>query len=175
MASGEANTAAIPAVLRGCSTWPDDRRPSHFYVNYQLTTLTMPIPAFSADWAAAFRDAVNNDSGYRDAAKGWTNPVAMVIATGDGPAAGMAVQVDLQAGTCLSAAALHADDVSAPYVLSADLATWKEIVTGGSDPLMAVARGKVKLARGSLGTLMLHAKGAKALVACAKQIDTLWP
>lgn len=135
----------------------------------------MPIPAFSDAWAAAFLTAVNDDAGYRDAAKGWTNPVAMVIAAGAGPAAGMAVQVDLRAGTCLSAAALLADDVSAPFVLSADLATWREIVTGGSDPLMAVARGKVKLARGSLGTLMLHAKGAKALVACAQKIDTLWP
>ncbi len=135
----------------------------------------MSIPAFSAAWAAAFLTAVNDDPAYRDAAKGWTNPVAMVIAPGDGPAAGMAVQVDLDAGTCLSAAALPAGDVSAPFVLSADLATWKEIVTGGSDPLMAVARGKVKLTHGSLGTLMLHARGAKALVACAQKIDTLWP
>jgi putative sterol carrier protein len=135
----------------------------------------MSIPAFSEAWAAAFRAAVNNDAAYRDAAKGWTNPVAMVIDEDAGPAAGMAVQVDLKAGTCLSAVALSAEAVSAPFVLSADLATWKEIVTGGSDPIMAVARGKVKLSRGSLGTLMLHAKGAKALVACAQKIDTLWP
>jgi hypothetical protein len=38
-----------------------------------------------------------------------------------------------------------------------------------------VARGKVKLTKGSLGTLMMNAKGAKALVACAQEIDTLWP
>lgn len=135
----------------------------------------MSIPAFSDAWAAAFRTAVNDDAGYRDAARGWTNPVAMVIEASAGRASGMAVQVDLDAGTCLSAAALSADDVSAPFVLSADLATWKEIVTGGFDPIMAVARGKVKLARGSLATLMMHAKGAKALVACAQKIDTLWP
>ena len=67
------------------------------------------------------------------------------------------------------------DDVSAPFVLTADLATWKEILGGGTDPIMAVARGKVKLTHGSLATLMMHSRGAKALVACAQKIDTLWP
>ena len=135
----------------------------------------MSIPAFSSAWADAFLIAVNCDAGYRDAAKGWTNPVALLVEPGPGLADGAAVQVDLEAGTCLSAAAITPDAVTAPFVLAADLATWKDIVAGASDPIMAVVRGKVKLARGSLATLMLHAKGAKALVACAQQIDTLWP
>jgi len=135
----------------------------------------MPIPAFSADWASAFLTAVNSDDLYRDAGKGWTNPVALVVEPGLRIDAGAAVQVDLQAGLCLSAASLAPADVSAPFVLSADLDTWKEIVGGNTDPIMAVARGKVRLTHGSLGTLMLHAKGAKALVACARKIDTLWP
>ena len=135
----------------------------------------MPIAAFSSAWADAFLDAVNTDGAYRDAAKGWTNPVALLVEPGAGVTDGAAVQLDLQAGTCLSAASLTPEAVSAPFVLSADLATWKEIVGGASDPLMAVARGKVKLTRGSLATLMMHSKGAKALVACAQKIDTLWP
>ena len=135
----------------------------------------MPIPAFSADWASAFMTAVNSDDTYRDAAKGWTNQVALVVEPGVDIDTGAAVQVDLQAGTCLSASSLAPADVSAPFVLSADLDTWKEILGGAADPIMAVARGRVRLTRGSLGTLMLHAKGAKALVACAQKIDTLWP
>ena len=135
----------------------------------------MPIPAFTAAWADAFLGAVNADAAYHDAAKGWTNPVALVVSPGVGIADGAAVQVDLQAGTCLSAASMGIDEVSAPFVLTADLATWKEIVGGGTDPIMAVARGKVKLTRGSLATLMMHSRGAKALVACAQKIDTLWP
>jgi len=135
----------------------------------------MPIPAFSPAWAIAFHEAVNSDSAYREAGKGWTNPVALVVEAGPGIEAGAAVQVELEAGTSLSAASLRPDDVTAPFVLSANLETWKEIVGGETDPIMAVARGKVKLARGSLGTLMLHARGAKSLVACAQKIDTLWP
>ena len=85
------------------------------------------------------------------------------------------MQVDLAAGICLTASAIAPADVSAPFVLSADLDTWKDIVDGGSDPLTAVAIGKVKLTRGSLGTLMVHSRGARALLASAKAIDTLWP
>jgi putative sterol carrier protein len=119
--------------------------------------------------------AVNTDDTYRSTAKGWTNPVALVVTPDTALPHGAAVQVNLVAGVCLSAESVLPAAVTAPFVLSADLATWKEIVAGAIDPIMAVARGKVKLASGSLGTLMLHAKSAKALVACAQQIDTSWP
>lgn len=135
----------------------------------------MPITAFSPAWASAFRDAVNADAVYRDAGAGWTNAVALVVSdTGEPGTNGVAVEVDLRAGTCLTAAAIAPDTVRAPFVLSADADTWKEILDG-ADPIMAIVRGRVKLTQGSLGTLMLHAKGAKALVACARTIDTLWP
>jgi putative sterol carrier protein len=119
--------------------------------------------------------AVNTDDTYRSTAKGWTNPVALVVTPDTALPHGAAVQVNLVAGVCLSAESVLPAAVTAPFVLSADLATWKEIVAGAIDPIMAVARGKVKLAQGSLGTLMLHAKSAQALVACAQQIDTSWP
>ncbi|MES3035135.1 MAG: hypothetical protein V4813_14150 [Gemmatimonadota bacterium] len=135
----------------------------------------MPIPAFSTAWADALLAVVNRDATYRDAARGWTNPVALVVEPGAGVDDGAAVQVNLQAGTCLSADALPPTAVSAPFVLSADLATWKEIVGGNTDPLAAVVRGTVRLTRGSLATLMLHARGAKALLECARQIETHWP
>ena len=135
----------------------------------------MPITAFSDAWAAAFRDAVNTNDAYSDAGKSWTNPVALVVEPFTGAPAGAAVQVELVAGHCLGAAALAPEAVTAPFVLTADVETWKSIVMGSTDPIMAVARGKVKLTRGALGTLMLHAKAAKALVTCAHDISTDWP
>ena len=135
----------------------------------------MSIPAFSSAWADAFLLAINSDPAYRHAGRSWKNPVALVVEPGDGMAHGAAIQADLEAGVCLSAAAVAPAEVSAPFVLSGNLAAWKDIVSGGSDPIMAVARGKVKLTRGSLGALMLHANAARALVVCAQQIDTQWP
>jgi putative sterol carrier protein len=135
----------------------------------------MSIPAFSPAWADAFRQAVNTDAGYRDAAARWTNPVALVVEPGEGLEAGVAVQMDLAAGTCLGAEALAPDAVTAPFVLSAGLTNWKRILVEDADPIAAVARGDLRLTRGSIGTLMLHARGAKALLHCARQIATAWP
>lgn len=118
---------------------------------------------------------MNRDTDYRDVAKGWSNLVALVVEPEAGVTDAVAVQVDLKAGTCLSAAALAPDDVSAPFVLTGDLAAWKDLLAGISDPIMSVARGKVKLTRGSLTTLMLHAKAARALLACAQAVETRWP
>lgn len=135
----------------------------------------MSIPAFSPAWADALRQAVNTDATYRDAAAKWTNPVALVVEPGDGLAGGAAVQVDLAAGTCQGAESLAPESVTASFVLSAGLAHWRQILDGDADPIAAVAKGDVRLTRGSLGTLMLNARSAKALLACARQIPTLWP
>ncbi len=135
--------------------------------------MTGSIPAFSTAWAEALLHAINADEAFRAAARGWTNVVALVVA--EVAAVTNAVQVDLNAGTCRAAAAVHPDEVTAPFVLAADLAIWREIIGGSGDPILAVAAGKVKLTRGSLGTLMLHSRAAKALLVCARQIDTLWP
>lgn len=135
----------------------------------------MSIPAFSPAWANALRQAVNADPNYRDAAARWTNPVALVVEPGDGVAAGAAVQVELAAGACHGAVSLAPDAVTAAFVLSAGLDSWKLILDGDTDPMAAVARGDVRLTRGSLSTLMLNARGAKALLACARQIPTVWP
>ena len=135
----------------------------------------MAIPAFSTAWADALLKAVNADGVYRDAASGWTNPVALVVAPGIDVVSGAAVQLDLAAGCCLRAESLTPDSVSAPFVLSAALDIWKEIFSGATDPFTAVAHGTVTLTRGSRFALMLHARGARALLAAAQNIDTLWP
>jgi putative sterol carrier protein len=135
----------------------------------------MTIPAFSPAWAEALLLAVNGDQAYRAAASGWTNPVALVVEPGLGISLGAAVQLNLAAGSCLSAESMAAERVTAPFVLSAALAIWKDIIGGRTDPFTAVARGTVTLTRGSMFTLMLHARGARALLASAQRIETLWP
>ena len=135
----------------------------------------MSIPAFSPAWADALLAAVSGNGEYREAASSWSNPVALVVEPGADIPLGAAVQVALDAGVCLSAQSLHPRDVTAPFVLTAALSTWKDILAGGTDPFTAVARGAVRLTRGSMFTLMLNARGARALLTSAQGIDTLWP
>lgn len=131
----------------------------------------MTYKPFTAAWTEAMMDAINASAAYKEAATKWTWPVALVVDAD--PAAGYPVAVaavfDLDRGTCKGAQLVAPEQVTADFVLRASIGTWKELVAGTIDAVGAVASGKVKLT-GSTMTLMMHAKAAKALVACARDV-----
>ena len=86
----------------------------------------------------------------------------------------VAVELSLDRGACHGAEIRDPQQLSAPIVLSAPYETWKAVVRGELDPLAGVTRGKIAV-RGSLATLMMHAKAAVALVACARAVPTEFP
>ena len=122
------------------------------------------------------RDAINGDAAYRAAATSWTWPVALVLEAepGLGYATDTAVELALDRGVCSSALTLEPAAIRAPFVLRGSYAAWKRIVRGITDPVMAVVLRQVTL-QGSLSTLLLHARAAKALVACAQNVPTHFP
>ena len=123
---------------------------------------------FSTEWAAAFRETIEADTRYREVAAKWTWPVALVLqpAPEFGYNETVAVELTLDRGRCHSADIRARDAVTAPFVLTAPYAVWKSVVKGELDPLVGVTRGKITV-QGSLGILMMHAKSAAALCACA--------
>lgn len=131
---------------------------------------------FTAEWATAFRDAIEADASYRDAAAKWTWPVALVMQAAPeyGYPDSVAVELTLERGRCHEAVIRSADTVSAAIVLTAPYHIWKSVVKGELDPLVGVTRGKIAV-KGSLATLMMHAKAATALVACARAVPTEFP
>jgi putative sterol carrier protein len=137
----------------------------------------MPLLPFTQPWADAFRDAINGDAGYRAAGAGWAWPLALVLepVAEYGYPAGGAVQLELSRGQCDGARAVEPAAVTAPYALRGDYAAWKSIVRGELDPVTAVMTRRLTLASGSLTTLMMHTRSAKALVECARHVDTAFP
>lgn len=133
----------------------------------------MSLMPFTPEWADALRGAINADESYRHAARGWTWPMALVLSADSrlGYPEAVAIELQLNRGDCAGATVMSPVDVRAPFVLQADYATWKEIVLGELDPLIAVVRGRVVFA-GKLTTLLLHAKAAKAMVVCARRVPT---
>ncbi|MBX3174100.1 MAG: hypothetical protein KF709_06780 [Gemmatimonadaceae bacterium] len=131
---------------------------------------------FTADWAAAFRTAIESDADYRSAAAKWTWPVAFVMpATPElGYGEATAVELQLDRGRCHDARLRNPDELSAPIVLSAPYAVWKSVVRGELDPIAGVVGGRIAV-RGSIATLMFHAAAATALLACARRIATAFP
>lgn len=128
---------------------------------------------FTAAWAEAFRSAIESDESYRSAAAKWTWPVALVLTPAPelGFVDSVAVELQLDGGRCHAAAIVAADAVTAPIALTAPYPVWKSIVRGELDPMAGVTRGLIAV-RGSLMTLMMHARAATALVACAKAVPT---
>lgn len=133
----------------------------------------MNFAPFTSAWADALRATISMDESYRTAARGWTWPVALVLAAEPqlGYPDDVAVELRLNRGDCELATVMPPSEVTAPFVLRADYATWKAVVLGELDPLIAVTKGRVTFT-GKLTTLLLHAKAARALVACAQRVPT---
>jgi putative sterol carrier protein len=131
---------------------------------------------FTIEWAHAFRDVVDADAAYRAASAHWTWPVALVLdaAPDVGYTDAVAMELALDRGRCHGAVIRHPSSVTAPFVLRAAYADWKHVVRGELDPLAGVVRGRIHVT-GSLMTLMMHARSANTLCACARAVPTLFP
>ncbi len=139
-------------------------------------THRMPSLPFTPDWADALCAAIESDPAYREAGRSWKWPVALVLeATPDyGYPDDIGVQLALADGGCQSATVVPPDALTADFVLRGDYATWKLIATGALDAVSAVVAGKLSLT-GSVMTLMQNAAAARALVACARTVETRFP
>ena len=138
----------------------------------------MAYAAFSDEWARAFGERIRSNEAYRRAAASWEWP--MIFLVRQDPQLGireeMGVYLDLYRGECREArTATAAELASAPYVLSADAYTWKQVLDGKLEPIGAMMRGKVKVARGSLVTLARYVVAAKCLVDSATEVPTDFP
>ena len=135
------------------------------------------LAPFTQLWADAFHAAIEGDADYRASASGWKWPIALVMdpAPEHGYPRAVAVEVMLDRGHSYGATAIPAGEVSAPFVLQGTYATWKAVMREGLDPVLAVATGKLSLAKGALTTLMLHTGSARKLVGLARRIPTRFP
>lgn len=138
----------------------------------------MAAEIFTDDWARLWSDAINANANYKQAATKWEGAIAMVMSPdGDmGIPEERVVIADLWHGDCRGAHAADEEDLAgAPYVIRANPATWKEVLAGRVDPIFGLLRGKLKLAKGSVFSLVPYAVAAKELVASARNVDTTFP
>ncbi len=132
---------------------------------------------FTETWAIALGEALQRSDAYRSAAQAWEGSV--ILEWNDAPitptrsdAMGCGVFLDLHRGECRAARLATAPDYAAArYVLSADLDIWNALLDAKLTPTMALLRGKLKLEKGSLGTLMPHVSAASELVRVAQTVN----
>ncbi|AFV76566.1 putative sterol carrier protein [Thermus oshimai JL-2] len=133
---------------------------------------------FSEAWAKAYCEALNANEAYRQAAATWEG--AIVLAVEADPALGLeekrGIYLDLHHGQCRGARQASPEDFEqAPYVITADARTWKELTEGVMDPVSALMRGKLKLEKGDMAALAGYMMAALELTNTARQVPTLYP
>ena len=128
---------------------------------------------FTAEWTAAFVQAINASAEYRAAARGWNDTLALRLEATPtlGYHADTVIVLALADGRCGSGVVMHGGEADAPITLRGDYAAWKDVFLGGIDPIGAVLRGRLAV-EGSLITLVRHARAAVALVAAARTVPT---
>ena len=138
----------------------------------------MAFEIFTDRWAKAWDRKINENDAYRKAAANWEGAIVLVMAADAefGIAADRAVIADLWHGECRHARVADEKDLgSAPFVIRATPATWKDVLGGQTDPIFGLLRGKLKLAKGSVFALVPYAAAAKELVVSASRVDTSFP
>lgn len=138
----------------------------------------MPIEVFTTEWSRACCQALNQRPTYASVAAEWRDPVVLVM--GADPALGIdherAVWLDLYQGACRGTrVATREDRASAPFVLRAEAASWRSILSGDSDPVSAVLRGELRLERGSLMAMAMYAPAAREMLAAASAAGGVFP
>ena len=138
----------------------------------------MKLELFSDEWAKAAADIIKQSTGYKQAAKNWEG--AMIFTLQADPSLGVpeprSAYLDLWHGDCREGrAAQKADLESAPYIVSADAYTWKQVLEGKLEPIQGLLRGKLKLQKGNMAVLARYVAAAKELVHCATLAETKYP
>jgi putative sterol carrier protein len=135
-----------------------------------------PLRFPSAEWCAAYKDAINANPGYKLAAKDWTHgPVAMVV-TAD-PSIGLpedvAMWLDMHQGECRDCRLVsRAEAEQAAFVLVATYARWKEVIRKLLDPTKGMMQNKLKLTKGHMPTMVKYVTSNKELVESTTRIPT---
>ena len=138
----------------------------------------MKLELFSEAWALQASEVLKASEGYKNAAKNWEGAMVMTMQADAslGIPEARSVYFDLWHGDCREARAATAADVaSAPYVISADAFTWKQVLEGKLEPIAGLLRGKLKLVKGNMAVLARYVLAAKELVLGATKVETIFP
>jgi putative sterol carrier protein len=130
----------------------------------------------SAEWCVAYKDAINANARYRAAAKEWTHgPVAMVVTAEPsiGIAEDMAMWLDVHQGECRDCRLVARKEAdTAPFVIVASYARWKEVIRKELDPTKGMMQNKLKLTKGHMPTMVRYVTSNKELVESTSRVPT---
>lgn len=124
----------------------------------------------SAEWATAYRAALNANESYREAAAAWEGDILLLVRSPEPDRPSPGVHLDLAHGECRSAT-YYADaaSVASEFVYEGSPQNWSRLLRHEIDPVKAILDGTFKI-RGNLAKAMRFNRAAKELVETAATI-----
>ncbi len=130
----------------------------------------------SEEWCTAYRDAINANASYRAAAKDWTHGAVAMVVTAEpsiGIADDLAMWLDVYQGECRACRLVTRQEAdSAPFVIVATYARWKEVIRRHLDPTKGMMQNKLKLTKGHMPTMVKYVTASKELVESTSRVPT---
>ena len=125
----------------------------------------------SAEWAAAYQKAINENAAYREAAAAWVGDILLLVRLPNANVAWPGVHLDLANGSCQSAT-YHADarHVASEFVYEGTPENWQRLMRHEVDPVKAILDGTFRV-KGNLAKLMRFTRAAKELVETASNVS----
>lgn len=126
----------------------------------------------SEEWIQVFRDELNKNAAYDDAAKTWEGDFIFLIEP-EGPVTStQAFYLDLFHGKCREAKMMSSPtEKTAAYVYSGTYGNWKKLINKEIDPIKGLMGGSFKL-KGNMMKVMRYTRAAKELVNTATMVPT---
>jgi len=149
------------------------------------------MPKFASDeWAKAFKDAVNSNENYAEAASWWEGDFIFVVKPSGPLDKELKMFIGLYHGECTGAKALDDDEdydilppntdprpleegkkVGAEFEFSGTYDNWVKVLKKELDPIQGLMAGKFKLV-GNMAKVMRATKAAQELVNSTTMVDT---
>jgi len=126
----------------------------------------------SAEWLAAFKEAINGSEAYADAAKTWEGDFYFIIDPGGAIENEVIMYVDLWHGKCRDAFPVAERTSKDPaFVINGPESVWRKVIEKKLDPIQGLMTRQIKL-KGDMVKIMKAVRAAKELVECTTLVPT---
>jgi putative sterol carrier protein len=138
---------------------------------FNLPTPCSIVPAFPSEgWAVAFRDALNANPDYAEAAKAWEGDFLLTVLPEPDYPRGLAIHLELAHGTCTSARFVtDPTQVRSEFVVESTRGNWERLLRGEIDPIQGIMSGTFRL-KGNMLKAMRFQRAAKEMLDTAARV-----
>jgi putative sterol carrier protein len=126
----------------------------------------------SEEWIELFKDSVNANAAYEDAAKTWEGDFLFIIQPDSALREQAVFYVDLWHGKCREVALLKSSESKeTAFIYEGPYGNWVRLINREIDPIQGLLTGKFKL-KGDMLKVLRAVRAAKELVETASRVPT---